>query len=85
MGIEQHLVGLEQVGPDQEGPAVRELHVRHLKLGALPAQHRGILAPVELEGLAGRNVRGTNVPRPVVCCSRCRSVRHSRAKAATRL
>ena len=52
VGIEQHLVGLEQIGPDQEGPAVRQLHVRHLKLRALPAQQRVILAPVELEGLA---------------------------------
>jgi hypothetical protein len=28
---------------------------------------------------------GTNVPRPQVCCSRCRATFHSRAKAATRL
>ena len=30
------------------------------------------------------NTKGTNVPRPVVCSTRCRSSRHTRAKAATR-
>ena len=35
MGIEQHLVGLQKIGPDQKGPAVRQLDVGNLQLGAL--------------------------------------------------
>ncbi len=58
MGVEQHLVGLQQVGPDVEGPAVAELEVRHLKLGALATQHGPVLAPIELEGLAGLEDQG---------------------------
>ena len=84
MRVEQHLVGLQQVGPEQERPAVRELDVGDLQLRALAAQHRPVLAPVELEGLPGRNTSGTKVPRPAVCCSRWRSAFHVRAKAATR-
>ena len=53
MGVEQHLVRLQQVGPHVEGPAVAELEVRNLQLGALAAEHGPVLAPVELEGLAG--------------------------------
>ena len=53
VGIEQHLVGLQQVGPEQEGPAVRELDVGDLELGALAGNRRPVLAPVELEGLPG--------------------------------
>ena len=85
MGVKQHLVGLKQIRANQEGPAVRELDVGDLEFGALPAQDRVILAPVELESFTRGKVRGTKVPRPVVCCSRCRSARHPRAKAATRL
>ena len=40
MGIEQHLVGLQRVGAQQEGTAVRQLDMRHLKLGALVGQKR---------------------------------------------
>jgi hypothetical protein len=32
--IEQHLVGLQRIGSQQEGPAVAELEVRDLQLGA---------------------------------------------------
>lgn len=53
MGVEQHLVGLQQVGPEQERPAVRQIDVGDLKLRCLPADRRPVLAPVELEGLAG--------------------------------
>ena len=53
-GIEQHLVGLEKVCPHDEGPAVRQLRVRHLQLDPFPAQHRPVLAPVELERLTRR-------------------------------
>jgi len=56
-----------------------------LTLRALPADNREILAPIELERFAGAERQLGKVPRPVVCCSRCRSARQSRAKAATRL
>jgi hypothetical protein len=52
-GVEQHLVGLQLVGPDHKGPAVRQLGVRGLQLDPLAADHRPVLAPVELECLAG--------------------------------
>lgn len=68
MGIEQHLVGLKEIGPHGEGPAVAELEVRHLKLGTHATQDRPVLAPVELECLPGANDNGTNVPRPLICC-----------------
>ena len=38
MGVKQHLVGLQQIGAQQERPAVRQLDVRNLKLCALAAQ-----------------------------------------------
>ena len=52
-GIEQHLVGLQPVGPDHESPAVRQLGVGCLQLDPLACDRRPILAPVELERLAG--------------------------------
>ena len=52
VGIEQHLVGLERGGAQQEGPAVGQLDRRHLKLGALVGQMPVVFAPVELEGLS---------------------------------
>ena len=52
MGIEQHLMCLQQIGPDQEGSAVRQHDVGDLELGALAAQDCKILTPIELEGLA---------------------------------
>jgi len=73
MGVKQHLVGLQKIGPDDKGEAVRQLEVRHLQFGALAAEDRPVLAPIELK------------PRPLVCCSRCRSAFQSRTKAATRL
>ena len=53
-GVKQHLVGLERVGSHDERSTVRQLGVRHLKLGPLAAENSPILAPVELEGLASR-------------------------------
>ncbi len=53
VGIEQHLVGLQQVGPEQERPAVRQLDVGELELRVLPGNRPPVLAPVELEGLPG--------------------------------
>jgi hypothetical protein len=51
VGVEEHLVRLQQIGPDAERPAMAELEMRHLQLGALAGNHRPILAPVELERL----------------------------------
>jgi hypothetical protein len=50
-GVEQHLMGLEQIGPHDESAAMRQLGMGHLQLDLLAAQNRIILAPVELEGL----------------------------------
>jgi hypothetical protein len=52
VGVEEHLVGLQRVGTQVEGPAVTELGVGHLQLDALAADDGPVLAPVELEGLA---------------------------------
>ena len=52
VGIEQHLMRLQQIGSDQESPAVRQLDVGDLQLGAFAAQNGKILAPVELECFA---------------------------------
>jgi len=52
MCIEQHFVRLQQISPDQKGPAVRQLNMGDLQLCALTAQNGKILAPVELECLA---------------------------------
>jgi hypothetical protein len=50
--VEQHLVGLQWICPNDERPAVRQLGMRHLQLGALSAQNGPVFAPIELEGLA---------------------------------
>src|SRR3546814_3604898 len=51
MSVEQHLMGLKKIGPHGEGPAVAELEVCHLQLGAHPIEDRPVLPPVELESL----------------------------------
>jgi hypothetical protein len=57
--------------------------MRHLQLGALIADDRPVLRPVELERFARLERQRHEGPAPVVCISRCRSAFHSRAKAAT--
>jgi hypothetical protein len=52
MGVEQHLVSLLRVGPEEEGAAVGELDVSDLQFGPLAADDRPIFRPVELERLA---------------------------------
>jgi hypothetical protein len=49
MGVEQHLMCLQWIGTDDEGPTVAELAMRNLQLGAGAANDGKILAPVELE------------------------------------
>ena len=85
MGVEQRLVGLLRIGPENEGAAVAELEVSALQFGPLAADDRPIFRPVELERLARQEASGTNAPRPHVFCSCCRAALQSRAKAATRL
>jgi hypothetical protein len=53
MGVKQHLMGLQQIGPDQKRPAVRQLDMGDLQLCALAAEKGMILAPVELERFTG--------------------------------
>jgi hypothetical protein len=53
VGVEQHLVGLQGIGPQEEGPAVRQLDMGDLELDALATNDRKVLAPVELERLTG--------------------------------
>ena len=50
--VEQHLMGLERIGPYNECLAVRQLGMRGLQLDALAAQNGPVLAPVELKSLA---------------------------------
>ena len=58
VGVEQHLVGLQEIGTDDEGPAVTELEVGNLQLGPLAADDRPVLGPVKLEGfMSARIVR----------------------------
>jgi hypothetical protein len=64
VGIEQHLVRLQQIGPNQKGTAVRQLDVGDLKLGALAAQNGKILAPIKLEGLARAKRQGREGAAP---------------------
>jgi hypothetical protein len=64
MGIEQHLVGLQQIGSDEEGAAMGQLDMRDLQLRALTAKHRVVFAPVELEGLPGPERQGDEDTAP---------------------
>ena len=52
MGVEQHLVGLLRVGPEEEGAAAGQFEVSDLQLGSLAGNDRPIFRPVELERLA---------------------------------
>ena len=56
--IEQHLVGLGQVGLHEEGATVAELEVGNLQLGADAIDPDPVLAPVELERLTGGKLLG---------------------------
>lgn len=85
MGVEQHLVRLQQVGPHNEGAAVAELGVGHLQLGALAGDDGPVFAPVELERFTGAKGQGYESAPPVVRSASCRLACQTRAKAATRL
>ena len=72
MAVEQHLMGLLQIGPQDEGAAVGELDVGDLQLGPFAADDRPVLRPVELESLArlkrqghvGAAAAGLLLPQP---------------------
>ena len=51
--VEEHLAGLQRIGPQQERSALPQHQARDLKLGAFAAEDRQVLASVELERLAG--------------------------------
>jgi len=53
VGVEQHLVCLQEIGPDNEGAAVAQLRMGHLQLGPLIADDGPIFRPVELERFTG--------------------------------
>ncbi len=67
VSVEQHLMGLQQVGSDQKGSAMGQLDMRDLQLRPLAADDGIVLAPIELECFAGSEDRGTNMPRPAIC------------------
>lgn len=52
VGIEQHLMRLQRIGPDDESPAVRQFGMRNLQFDALTTNRGPIFAPVELECFA---------------------------------
>ena len=58
MGVEQHLVGLLRIGPENEGAAVGELEVGDLQFGPLAADEGPVFRPVELEGFSGHERPG---------------------------
>ena len=50
--IEEHLVALTGIRRQPERPRSTQLHVRQLQLAVHPADHKPLVAPVELERLA---------------------------------
>ena len=66
--VEQHLVGLQQIGPQEEGAAVAELELRDLQLGTLAVDDGPVLAPVELERFPGRKPERNEGPASGCLC-----------------
>ena len=62
VGIEQHLVRLQEICPDDEGPGVAQLRMGDLQFGALIADDRPIFRPVELEGFTWFERQGHKCP-----------------------
>ena len=52
VGIEQHLMRLSEIRPKVESPAVTQLEVRNLQLGADAIDPDPIFTPIELECFA---------------------------------
>ena len=53
VGIEQHLMCLQRIGPDNEGAAVRQLAVCNLQFDAFTTNRGPVFAPIELERFTG--------------------------------
>ncbi len=68
MRVEQHLMGLQQIGTQEERTAVTELELCHLQLRALAVDDGPVLAPVELERFAGRKPERNKRPAPGRLC-----------------
>ncbi|MNY02987.1 hypothetical protein D3C86_1355820 [compost metagenome] len=66
MGIEQHLVRLQKIRPDDERPGIAKLCMGHLQFGALIADDCPVFRPVELEGLT--RIKGQRNERPTSRC-----------------
>jgi hypothetical protein len=84
MGVEQHLVGLLRVSPEDEGAAAGQFEVSDLQLGPLAGNNRPIFRPVELERLAKQECKRHEhaaAARLLFLLPGCLPV----AKAATRL
>ncbi|EAT08499.1 hypothetical protein SKA58_18700 [Sphingomonas sp. SKA58] len=64
MGVEQHLMGLQQVGAHDECPAVTELEMRDLQLGPNPGDDCPVLTPIKLESFPRRERQGHECPTP---------------------
>lgn len=58
VGIKQHLMCLQRIGPQIEGSAVAELEVSYLQFGAHTCNDSPILAPIKLEGLPSAEDQG---------------------------
>jgi hypothetical protein len=54
VGVEHHLLGLARIGAQEHHPAVAEAEMRGLHDRRHPVHHNGLVAPVELIGLARR-------------------------------
>jgi hypothetical protein len=62
--VEQHLVRLQKIGPNDKSTTVRQLGMGDLQLDLLATQNRIILAPVELEGLTWLEDKRNEGPAP---------------------
>jgi hypothetical protein len=54
MRIEQHLMRLQQIGPDHKRAAVRQLYVSDLQLDALATNISPVFAPIERANRTGQ-------------------------------
>jgi len=62
VGVEQHLVGLQRVGPNQESATAAQFCVCDLQLHPFAVDDRPVFAPVELEGFTGPERQGNKSP-----------------------
>ena len=84
MCIKQHLVGLQWVGAMQKARLCDSLICAICSFVRSPPRTAKSSLQSNWNDSPGSKCNGTKVPRPVVCCSRCRSAFHRRAKDATR-